>query len=833
MVPVEAKSAMSPGRVRWPVELVRTARNLRRRPLFTSAFLLLTVLGVGVNTAIFSLLEAVFLHPLPVASPETLVAIYQATRGAGGELSGFSNVSLPNFRDLRDQSRSFSGMAAYQWYRMNLSGGAEASRINGMFVSGSYFDLLGLRPLQGRFFRAEEDRVPGREPVLVLGEGCWRRLFAADPRIVGRTVILNGHRFTVVGIAPRGFRGTEFATNVDAWVPLMMYPVISPVPKLFADRGDLPFRAIGRLRPGIALPAAQAEMSRLAAALEHQFPQDDEKLGLRLLPLVEATILPREREHYVSYGHTLGLAAMLLLAVACANLANLQLSRGLERRRELAIRQAVGADLRALLAVQLNETLLLLLAGGMLSLLVGGWALRALWSFRPPELAGDLDLSLDPGVFGLTMLVVLSTVVAFGIVPTLRWARQAPSRHLGSTRSPDPRRGRWHPRRVVLVVQLAVTLLALIGTGLLLGALQEARHLNLGFRPQPLVVLTVSPGDQGYDEGRGRQYYRRVMDLAAALPGVRSAALSENRLLRGAVHSRPVRIEEQPKDLEDHGRGAHRVDVVSAGFFRTAGIPLLRGRDFGDIDCAACPPVAIVNETMARLAWPGREALGRRFSFGAGEPWVTVVGVARDAKYRYVHEDPQLFLYLPLSQVYVSSMTLHVEAAGSPPALVNTLRTTVQAVDPGLPLADVDTMANFVNGALWLERAATLVFGLFGAFALITSVVGLYSVVSLSVQQRRRDFGIRIALGARRGEIIGGILAEVALLTASGLALGLLAAWWALGPILGSQVQGVALHDLRTYTLQALTLLAAALVAGLLPARRAGAVEPARLLREE
>jgi putative ABC transport system permease protein len=818
-------------------ELLLTLRGLAKRPAFTVAVLLLLVLGIGTNTAIWSLLDAIFLHPLPaVAAPREVVAIYQTTLGENGlPASSFDNVSYPNYRDFRDRNRSFSDVALYQWLKMNLAGGATPERIAGMFATANYFDVLGVRPAHGRFFRPEEVRVPGAEAVAVLGHGCFSRLFGGDPKAVGRSILLDGRKFTVVGVAPPGFRGTDLDTQVDVWVPVTMFPVLSSYyPAPLEERNDLPFRAFGRLKPGVSLAEAEADMAGLARVLARQFPKEDEKLGVRLLPLVEGAILPREQDRYRGYGRTLSFAAVLLLIVVSANVANLLLARGVERGPELAIRQAVGGNLSALARLLAIESLLLFSTAVLLSLPAGVWSLRLLWGFRPPELAtGDLDLHLDPTLFAGTVLFTLVIVLLFGLVPVLRTARRGLARCLAETRLAEPRPRLWHPRRLAVVLQLALTLFALIGANLLLAGLLRTRHADLGFQPEGLLALSVAPGDQGYDPARARGYYRELLERVAALPGVRGAALSENRLLRGAILSRSVYPEGQAEGITAGGRSSHRTNIVTPGFFRVAGIALLHGRDFAEIDCAGCRRVAIVNQTLARLAWPGQDPLGRRFRFEQDKPPIEVVGVAKDAKYRNIREDPLPFIYLPLSQNDAASMTLHVRTDTRPEAaLLPALRNASQAIDPGMPLAEIDTMTHFISGALWMERVSALLLGLFGLFALLLSGIGIYTVITLSAARRRREIGIRLALGARPSQMTAAVLAEAAVLAGAGLVLGWAAARFFLQPILASHLQGADLWDPKAYAAQSLVLLATAIAASIPPALRAARVNPATPLRE-
>jgi macrolide transport system ATP-binding/permease protein len=815
-------------------ELSTTWRSLVRKPAYMAVVLLLLVLGIGVNTAIFSLLEAVFRHPLPVPRTDEMVALYQTTLGPAGEPEGFGNVSYPNYRDLRERSRSFAALGLYQWEKMNLAGGAQPDRIAGAFATTSYFEALGIHPALGRFFRAEEDLVPGSAPVAVLSYGCWERLFGGDEGILGRRVAINGKPFSVIGVAPRGFKGTELGTRTDAWIPSMMYPVVSAFAPMFMSRDDYPFRVVGRLKPGVSLAAAEAEMSALARELVKQFPKENERMGIRLLPLVQSAIIPRERDRYLGWGKNLSLAAMLLLLVVCTNLANLLLGRGLDRRRELAIRQAVGADPVRITRLLGIEALSLFLLGALLSLPAGVWTLQLLWSFRPPELAaGDLDLPLDPAMLGATLLVVLASMLGAGLLPVLAAARRGLVANLTDVhRAGGQRHALFGTRRLLVVLQVALTLLALSGTDLLLRGLIRLRQSDLGFQPEHLLAVTVSPGDQGYDEARARNYYRELLERVSALPGVRTAALSENRLLRGAVHSRAFWPEGQGQPIELNGRGSHRTNAVTPGFFRTAGIALVHGRDFSDADCARCQPVAIINQTAARLAWNGEDAVGREFRFEKGAPPLKVIGVARDAKYRDLHEAPLVFVYLPLSQNFVPAMTLHVQAEKAPADLLPAVRRTARALDPAMPLAEADTMLAFLTGSLWIERASTLLLGLFGLLAFVVSAIGIHSVATLSVARRRREIGIRLALGARRAQVLGGVIAESVLLVAAGLLLGGVAAWLLLKPVVAAQVRGADLGEPGIYALQALLLLVMAIVAGSPAAVRAGRIDPVRSLRE-
>ncbi len=808
-------------------------RSLRRRPGFTAAAILLLALGIGSNTAIFTLLKAVFLRPVPVADPATLISVYRTERGANGEYSGFDNFSYPIYKDLRDRNRSLAGLAIYQWSAMNLTGGDEPARVTGMFVSGNYFGVLGLAPRRGRLLQAA-DELPGAPATVVVSHGCWGRLFGFDRGLVGRRVTINGEPFTVAGIAPAGFRGSELHVNVDVWVPATAYPRISAYPEYFNERGVAIFRAFGRLKPGVTPPQAEADLAATARQLAREYPRELDTLGITTTPFFRSAILPRERGRYEGYGRTLAIAVVLILLVACINVANLLAVRGLERAREIALCLALGASRAQMIRRLLVETLLLFLLGGLLSLPVGQASLALLWHFRPPEFTqAHLDFGLDGPVLAFALGMTLAASLLFGLVPALRTSRPDLMAVLrDSLAAPVRPHNGWQPRRLLVAGQLALALVALLGAGLFVRSLRGAQGIELGFRPDHLVVVTVSPGDQGYSEPVTRQYYRRLLDHLATVPGVLSATLSENRLLRGGVLKIQVFLPASDDPATSPEGLEHRSNSVVPGFFRTVGIPLVAGRDFHESDCDGCPRVVVINRTMAEALWPGESALGKRLYLTTkDDPMVEVVGVAENAKYRYLHEAPQFFLYLPVAQRFSSSMTLHVRTAEDAAQMVPVLRREVQQLDPNLPLAELDTMDHYVAGALWMERMSASLLGMFGLLALLLAVVGVYGMMAFSVAQRRREIGLRLALGARRSQVLWGVLGEAALVTSVGVLLGWGLTYFVLAPVVANQLHGVSPTDPLSYATQTLLLAAAAILSSYLPARRAAATSPAVSLR--
>ncbi len=825
------------------------ARILARRPGFTAAALLSLILGIGLNTAIFTLLDAIFLRPLPVKEVDSLTAVFATFRNEAGEYTGDYSYSYANYLDLRERSSSFSGTTLYLWLKMSLSGGSEPTRGTGMFVTDNYFEVLGLAPHTGRFFRPEENATHGTHPVVVLSYGCWSRLFGADGGVVGDTVQINGSTFTVIGIAPRGFKGTEVGTDVDFWVPTMMFKQISPYAHWFDNRSAGLFRVIGRLAPGVTEQQASAELMRLSQRLEEEFPKDNEGLGGKVQPLLEGTMVPSDRPRHIAYGRTLVIAVGLILLMSCFNVASLLLLRGMERGREVAVRQSLGASRPRLVRQLVAENLLLFLLGGALSLPVARMSLDLIWKFRPPQFAEDaLVLELDAAIFGFALVTALACGLIFGLLPAIRVARLELVPHLKATPAADVASrvnrwrlaGRWRrwlqPRRLLVIAQMALALIALIGAGLFLRSLENAHRIDVGFDAEALLALSFAPGEQGWDEVRTRAFYDRVLERVEALPGVSSATLSENRLLRGGIIWQPIFLEGQDTVFEGAGRPAHRTNAVVPGFFETVGIPLIVGNDFDDSIRADGPPVVIVNQTMAKLAWPGEDPIGKRFRFNAlDQPLVEVIGVVRDMKYRHIHEAPQCFFYLPEIQRHASSATLHVRAKGDPAALLATVREEVYALAPELPLADVRTMSEFVDEALWIERVSAILLSVFGALALALATLGVYSVLAESVGQRRQEIGVRLAVGASRSDLLRVVMADGVKLIAAGLVIGLVAAaaLLRLASTVSSQLHDVSVTDPGVYALAVLVLAIAALIGFLVPALRALRTDPVRALQSE
>ena len=802
-------------------------RMLAKTPISTGAALLSLVLGIGANTAIFALVKAVFLQSPPVARPAELVSVYTADAAEPGP----QNSSYPNFLDYRQSTHTFAGLLAYRLTRFNLATPDEPIQVDGALVSGNYFDVLGVRPAFGRTFRPEEDATPGSHPVVVLGYGLWQRRFGADPRLVGRTLLLNGRAFTVVGIAPLGFHGPEVLRAPEVFVPMMMYDQVlfGTLRSWFLDRSALILKLVGRLAPGVSLAAADAEMNAIARHLESEYPGDNKGRGISLLPLAQSTISPWERKAYVLSGVVLSATVGLLLLIAAANVANLLLAQALARRKEVSIRLALGAGQGRLARQLLTESLVLAFLGGALGLLFAVWGRSFLWSLRPPNLPASLDVSLDPRTLLFTLALTLATGIGFGMAPLTQLLSPSLVAALKGEGAATPRGGR-RLRNALVVGQVALSVVSLVIAGHFLRSLWNAQRIDPGFAANHLLAMSWNVGAQGYDEPRGQAFYQRVVERVQALPGVRAAAVAEAQVLKGALHQRPILVAGQAAPSPG-GLISIQSQSVSPGYFATVGIPVVRGRGFNGTDRAGSVRSAIVNETMAARFWAGEEPLGKRFTFDDDKQTVEVVGVARNSKYSSLGEGPTLFAYLPIRQRFAPGATLYVRTAGSPSALLETVRREVQSLDPGLPIADVTTLADLLRDSLWSARMGAILLSLFGLLGLLLAAAGIYGVMSHHVEQRRREIGIRMALGAHAGKVIGLVLGQGMALVGIGVVLGLVGAG-ATTRLLGSLLFGVNGADAAIFVAAIGLLSTVATLATLLPAHRASNIAPQKVLKE-
>ena len=811
-------------------DLRQAARLLVKDPGFTVVAVLSLGLGIGANTAIFSLVNALLLRPMPVAQPHEIVSVY--TSDFSGPLFGAS--SYPDYQDFR-RLDALAGLVAWAPTPVALSQDGGHQRLFAEMVSASYFDVLGVRPVLGRGFVPEEDTAPAA--VAVISHALWQGGFGADPAIVGKSLVLNGTPFQVVGVAPPGYGGLMRGLAMDVWLPLSMHAVARPGSSEL-HRGNRGLFLTGRLKPGTDRAAAQARFDALAAELRAAHPRqwtDVQQRG-RVVTLVSeagSRIFPEVRGPVLGFVALLMTVVGLVLLIACANLANLLLARAAARRREIGIRVALGAGRFRLVRQLLTESLLLGALGGALGLLWASWGTDVIAGFRPPVPVPLLiDLRPDGRVLAFTAAVSLLTGVLFGLAPALSATRRdLVSALKDDTASVAGARWRSRLRGILVGGQVSVALLLLVGSGLFLRSLRNAHTIDLGFEPGGLALASVDLALAGYKEDAGRDFYGRVLASTRDLPGVVAATLVKDAPLGLGGGRRRVVIEGYtPRPGEDMEVS---LTAVGPGFFDTFRIPLRRGRAFRESDDAAAPLVAIVNESFVRRYWPGQDPIGRQLRMrGEQAPAMEVIGVARDGKYRTLGEDPRPFLYVPLFQDFDPSVTLVARTAGSPAELAALLPRRLAALDPRVPAFDVKTMDEHLRFALLPARLAAAVLGSFGTVALLLAALGLYGVMSYVVSQRRREVGIRMALGARRSDVIRLVLGHGMRLTVAGAACGLAAAL-ALTRLVSGLLYGISPTD--PWTLLGVTgvLAAVAFLSCLLPARRAAGVDPVVALRFE
>jgi predicted permease len=804
-------------------------RSLLKRPGFAAIAVITLALGIGANTAIFSLVNMVLLRSLPVDHPEQVVAVSLRAKG-----DSFNAFSYPNYLDFRDRNLVLSGLLVYRFVPLSLSRGDNNERIWGYEVSGNYFDVLGVQAIRGRTFLPEEDRTRLSHPVAVVSYGCWQRRFGADPNLVGKDVLLNNHQFRIIGVAPEGFKGTEIVYTPEIWVPAAMLEWAEPGAKFLDDRMAGNFFAVGRLKPGISTTQGESSLNLLAQQLAKEYPNTNEGQSVRLGP--PGFILPDLRGAVVSFTWVLMAAVSLVLLVTCTNLAGLLLARATDRRKEIAIRLAMGANRLRLIRQLLTESILLSVVGGAVGLWLALWMINALLSFKPPiDFPLAVDVSVDWRVLVFSFLVSVLTGAVFGLVPALQATRPSLVTALKDTAAQGGGR-RSRMRSGLVVAQIALSLVLLIGAGLVVRTLQQLQTMNPGFDPRNALTLSFDLGLQGYDQPRGEQFYQQVVERVQSLPGVRSVAVTSYVPLSLNYNSSNVFVEGQPTERGANAPSA-MVGAVGPKYFETMATPLVQGREFTDQDKQKSESVAIVNETFVRRLIPdaksSADALGRRFSFGnAGGPFQRIVGVAKDGKYFNISEEPRTFVWTPLSQGYFSTGILVVRTVGDAQSMIPAVRNEVHSLDPNLPIFDVKTLTEHMRLALFPARVAATVLGVFGFVALMLAAIGIYGVTSYSVAQRTREIGIRMALGAQLGDVLSLILRHGVKLTVLGISFGLIGAYLATRAIT-SVLYGVSATDPLTFIFVSLLLTTVALVACYWPARRATKVDPLVALRYE
>jgi predicted permease len=799
-------------------------RMLAANPGFSAVAILSLAIGIGANTSMFSLADAMLLRPLPVDHPSDMVRVVSTSQA-----ERYGRISYPDYLDFRDHAKTLSGLLGYKNIAIgfNPNPDAPAKLLLGLAVTTNFFDVLGIRPSLGRGFRADEDR----EAVVIISDSTWDSQFGREPSVIGRTVKLSKVDFTIIGVAPASFPGLDRYVHESMYVPQGVTPRFAPDEKdLLGHRDRLNLSVYGRLQPGRTASEAQAELQTIARNLEQAYPDTNRGRGALAMTELQARMRV-DPDDALETAIFLAIAGLVLL-IACANVASLLLSRARARSREIAIRLAIGASRARLLRQLLTESLLLAFAGGAAGL---GLALVGIKFFSAIRLPTALPLwlvaHLDMRVLAFCAVASTLSGIVFGIAPALHTLRTDLS---GTLKSGDAalsgKRRRFQVRNILVIGQVAVSMLLLLIAGLLVKDFANATGFTAGFRTDHVLLLTMDPSLVGYQESQGRAFYRQLEERVGSLPGVRSVALGEHIPLGVTSSSKNVVIEgyELPRGQQSL---SILVDSVDEHYFNVMQIPVVSGRKFQSSDTLSSVPVAIVNEAMAQTYWPKRSAIGGRIQMG--KQTLQVVGIAKNIKYRDLSEHPLPFLYLPFSQQYEALMTLHVETAVDPATLAGPVLAEIRRLDAATPVQDVQTMQHFFQeGALFGNRLITQVVTVIGLFGLLLAITGLYGVIAYSVSRRTREIGIRMAIGADPGSVARLVLRQGMKLTAIGGAIGLVLSLLA-SQVLGSLLVGVSARDPEVYVAVPLLLAAISLLACYIPARRAARIDPLLALRQD
>jgi macrolide transport system ATP-binding/permease protein len=822
------------GQTRWEgmmSDLLRdfrfAVRMLVKNPMFTLAAVITLALGIGLNAATFSAVRGLILRPLDgVRDPGRLVQLYRKWPGMD-----YGSTSIPHYQDLRDRTREvFSDVAAWNFVPVSLSADGRSERLMGMLVSANFFHTYGVTPALGRFFTpGVEDRDPGAHPVAVLGHGFWQSRFGADPSIVGRTLILNGQPFEVVGVAPADFKGPLSIVDVPLYVPLMEQLVIQPGWDFIHSRGNNSMTAVARLRDGQTVERASQVLDAILTQLREEYPDDyKNQIGTTLVPQMEAGIHPTFRTAQVGLSAVMMVVVSLLLLIACVNVANLFLARARERRREMGIRLSLGAGRGRIVQQLLMEAILFSIVAGLAGLGLAQVAVRFLGTVHPPmDGPWSFSLGMDRTVLFYALGVTLATTLVFGLAPALQSAR---TETLSAVKGEGSgRAGRSRMNKSLVVLQMALSLVLLIGSGLFLRSLQGATHIDPGFQdPAHLALVSADPGLQGYDGTRARAFWDRTLEEVRALPEVVTAGLINDVPLGLSGSDRGVTVPGY-----EFSEGEQRtVDYayVTEGYFEAMGVHVVEGRPFTRQDDQTGAPVIIVNQRFADHFWPGETPLGKTVNTAGKDR--QVVGVVETGKYRSLGEAPTDFMFLPERELFQTGMTVVARVRGDPQVVMRSVREIVRTEDPDLPVFDVRTMEDFMGIALMPARLGGSVLGLFGLLGLVLAAVGVYGVMAYSVSQRKRELGIRAALGADRGSVVGMVLGEGLRLTLLGAVIGLAAAA-AVARLVAGLLYGVSAFDPVAFAGVPLLLVGVSALAVYLPARRAAGVDPMRVLKAE
>jgi len=790
---------------------------LLKRPWFTSTVVLTLALGIGANTALFSIINVLLLRPLPLPQPQQIVQVWEVSRQSGNLKFP---VALPNMVDWRAQSSSFEHIAAYSYTGLNLTSDDQPEFIAVLSVTTDYFKVMGVTPAMGRDLR-DEDGLPNAPRTAVLSHGFWQRRFAADPQIVGRTIRLNSENCTVIGVMPKGF---DFPNSeVAIWAPMRGNLAV-------ASRGVHAYEAIARLKPGVTLQQAQTDLNAIASRLEQEYPGTNKDVGIRLVSLQKELVEGEQPRLLLLFG-----SLLTVLLITCANVAGLLSARASARQKESAIRSALGAGRRRLVRQMLTESMLMVSLGGGLGVLVAYLGIKALLAIYPTSPATWTEFGIDRAALIFTLVISVLVGLGFGLLPALQFSRTPLNETLKEGNRGTAGRGTERLRSVLVTVQIALALILLTVGGLLIRSMLQLQRVNPGFNPEQLLTMQFALPRAKYaeDEQRAR-FFEEVLTQVTALPDVKSAAVASQLPFLGEDSAGSFQIVGGPQLPVGETLDTNR-RTVSAGYFQTLGLQLLRGRTFDNRDTAQAPRVVIINEAMARKFWPNDDPLSRYVTFNSDTQY-QIIGVVSNAKHSSLQEEDEPTAYTSHQQVTSRTMDLAVRANYSfdrePAALINAIRQTVNKIDPEQAIHNIGTMEQKLSQSIAPQRFVALLLSLFATLALIQALIGIYGVMSYAVAQRRQELGIRMALGAHPKDILSLVLRRGMKLTLIGMALGLMGAV-ASTRLLRDMLFGIKPFDPLTFAVMTLLLICISLVACFLPARRATKVDPMNVLRGE
>jgi predicted permease len=812
--------------VRYALRMVIKNRAL------TFIIVLTLGLGIGANAAIFSVVNSFLLRPLPVKDADRLMVLAISHPGNDDP----HNISYLDMRDFRKGSSAFSDVCAFGLGFVGLTDHGTSDRITVSYVTGNFFTMLGVKPAFGRLILPAEGQTAGADPVIVLGHSYWNRRFGGDSSVVGRAVQVNGHPFTVVGVVPAEFHGAYSIAEMDAYLPIGMSGMESDNAGMMTKRDAHSLHVLGSLNRGTPIQQAAASLNVIAHQLSSQYPDTDKDLKAYVFP--ETSARPEaesSRQNPIVASVFLGLVGLVLL-VACVNVANILLVLSTSRQKELAIRATLGAGRARLVRQMLTESVILSVLGGASGLLIGIWVSRMLGSIRiPGDLPFRFDFSLDWRVFVYVAAIAITTGIVVGLMPSLRASRTNVNDALREGgRSNSSGAGSHRMRNLLVVMQVAGSLVLVIAAALFVRSLEHAQSSELGFRPDHVLNLSMDPAQIGYDPSHARAFYRELEDRARALPGVQHASLAFSIPL--GYYNEAANVTYQGQVLRSGEKGiSSSYNKVGTGYFSTMGISLLEGREFTSADSEQSPHVAIVNQLLANKLWPGQDPIGKRLNYDSSPgAYADVVGLTPNGKYGFFFEEPRPFFYVPVSQSYSSLRVLQVRTTLPPQQLAMPLKSLIRNMDPNLPVYDVITMDESLQGGngFFLLRMGAMFAGALGLLGFILAVVGVYGVVSYSASQRMYEIGIRLALGAQRSNVLKLVVGQGLLLVLVGLGIGVVV-MIGLSPLLRSLLFGVKPYDPLTYCSAVLILAAVALFACYIPARRSTRIDPMLALRHE